>query len=513
LALAVAAYGLGHGALALAAGLIGRALAGAGTADVGGWTVGEISYIGLGAAIVKAGSGIFLAFSEANAARGVGLSVRAGVVAGLLDGGMQGAPPRVLATIAVRVREIEGAVVHGVIASVRSVGQLVPLGLALILVSPRLALGGVLLLLPFALGTAALRRRWRRSHAKAQELVEELHTGVDELIKNLDLFRSYGAGDRVERSILRAGRAARRSDARVEALRAALSGGNEVLGAFALVGAIALAKALALPLGDGTLVAFAAVFFMAYRPLRDLGDARSWLARGAVALEAVDGVATESVGPRETTPAQAWDPTVHIEARGLGAVGHGPRTSFAAASGEMVCIVGPTGSGKTTLLRAMLGLECAAGSLSVSERDVTAAPVGPAGRPFAWVPQEAPLITGTVLENAALWNGDEATSRAALLDIGANRLLALEHTLVGPGGRALSGGESRQLSLARALASGLPVLLLDEPTAGLDRASGLKVLDALERLKGRRTLIVVTHRPEVVALADRVVEVGSSRAA
>ncbi len=342
--------------------------------------------------------------------------------------------------------------------------------------------------------------------------MEELHTGVDELVKNLDLFRSYGAGDRVESSIQRAGRAARRSEARVEALRAALSGGNEVLGALALVGAIALARALSFPLGDGTLVAFAAVFFMAYRPLRDLGDARSWLARGAVALEAIDGVAAEGDSPRDALPAAAWDTTVHH--RSARPWRRRPWTAhqLRGRMGEMVCVVGPTGSGKTTLLRAMLGLEPALGSLTVSDRDVTSAPVGPAHRPFAWVPQEAPLITGTVLENAALWSDDQAAARAALVEIGANHLLAMADIVVGPGGRALSGGESRQLSLARALASGLPVLLLDEPTAGLDRASGIKVLDAIERLKGRRTLIVVTHRPEVMALADRVVNVGSSPA-
>lgn len=501
LSLGVAAYGLGHGALALAAGLIGRALVG--TADVGGWTVGEVSYIGLAAALVKAGAGVFLAFSEANAARGVGLSVRQGVVRRLLGSGAESAAPRVLATVAVRVREIEGAVVHGVIAAIRSVGQLVPLALALIFVSPRLALGGVVLLLPFALATSALRRRWRRSHTRAQELVEDLHTGVDELVKNLDLFRSYGAGQRVEESLRQAGLSARSAEARVEALRAALSGGNEVLGALALVGAIAVARALELPLGDGTLIAFAAVFFMAYRPLRDLGDAKSWLVRGSVALEALDALARKT--ERGASKAVRFESQAPIEARDLGAAGRGPRTSFAISAGQMVCIVGPTGSGKTTLLRTLLGLEPAVGQLKLGGQDLTHAAVGPGHRPFAWVPQEAPLVTGTVLDNAALCGGDAESSRAALEQIGAQRLLELADERVGPGARPLSGGESRQLSLARALATGLPVLLLDEPTAGLDREAGEKVLAAIEGLKGRRTLVVVTHRPEVMALADQVV--------
>jgi ATP-binding cassette, subfamily B, bacterial len=74
----------------------------------------------------------------------------------------------------------------------------------------------------------------------------------------------------------------------------------------------------------------------------------------------------------------------------------------------------------------------------------------------------------------------------------------------------VSGGERKWIALARALATGLPVLLLDEPTAGLDRAAQGRVLNALARLRGERTIILVSHQVEVVALADRVVEVGTT---
>jgi len=66
------------------------------------------------------------------------------------------------------------------------------------------------------------------------------------------------------------------------------------------------------------------------------------------------------------------------------------------------------------------------------------------------------------------------------------------------------------VAIARALATGLPVLLLDEPTAGLDALSQERVLDALAALRGKRTVILVTHRPEPLALADRVVEIGEA---
>ncbi len=517
LAASIGAYAIGHGATAFAAGLLGRALArqgGGGLVGPWGWSLPTVCYLGLTATLVKASSSTFLAFFEAIAGGLVGCSVRGRATRRLLERGVHDSAPRVLATIAVRIREVEAASVYGVLVGIRAAAQLVPLALALIFVSAPLALLGIVALLPFALGLSMLRRRWRAASEHAQGLVEQLHSGVDDLVKNLDLWRSYGAGRAIEQEVASSGERAARASARVDAGRAALSGSNEVLGALALLGGIAIAAKLGFPLGDGRLVAFAAVFFMAYRPLRDLGDARAWRIRGAVALERLEELVDAELlsPPREREQSSSAASPAPVLARlslsGLGAGTHGPETSLSVERGEMVGLVGPTGSGKTTLLRTLLGLEPARGSALYAERDITGAGVGPGERPFAWVPQDAPLVTGTLLDNVALCGGDEQTARAALEQIGAATLLdALGDTTIGPGGRALSGGERRLVSIARALASGLPVLLLDEPTEGLDAAAQQRVLDVLSRLKGQRSAIVVTHRPEVAAVADRVVAI------
>src|SRR5262249_15539215 len=132
-------------------------------------------------------------------------------------------------------------------------------------------------------------------------------------------------------------------------------------------------------------------------------------------------------------------------------------------------------------------------------------------RPFAWMPQESPVLSGDLEANLLGERDGTSALRDVLESIGAGQLAACEGEALGRAGRAVSGGERKGISLARAIATELPVLLLDEPTAGLDRASEARVLEALSLLRGRRTVILVSHQPEVVSIADRVIEIGTTR--
>ena len=151
----------------------------------------------------------------------------------------------------------------------------------------------------------------------------------------------------------------------------------------------------------------------------------------------------------------------------------------------------------------------------------TPSPPGPASRPFVWVPQDAPLLADTLAGNltlgaasdagaagpAAAVDADRAAEEAlqGLRAFGAGHLAgALAASRLGAGGRAVSGGERQWIALARAIATRQPVLLLDEPTNGLDAESQRKVLEAIAALRGHRTVLLVTHRPEPLAVADRV---------
>src|SRR6185295_7864523 len=104
---------------------------------------------------------ILLTYNEARLAGRVADSGRERAVSALLHFGLHDAAPRVHATIAVRLRELEASAATGILGGVRAIAQLVPLALALIALSPPLAIAGALGLVPFTVGLAALRRRWR----------------------------------------------------------------------------------------------------------------------------------------------------------------------------------------------------------------------------------------------------------------------------------------------------------------------------------------------------------------
>ncbi len=186
--------------------------------------------------------------------------------------------------------------------------------------------------------------------------------------------------------------------------------------------------------------------------------------------------------------------------------------------GEIIALVGPSGEGKTTMLRIILGIVTALGGkvyASVSGEELE---LGKQTRSIiSYVPQGNTMMAGSVLENMKLIKQDategeirEALDTACIGDFIDNLQDGLEHVL-GESGLGFSEGQNQRLSIARALLKDSPVLLMDEATSALDVATERKVLDNIMKKNPKKTVILTTHRPTVLAMCDRVYRIADKK--
>ncbi|MDZ5457234.1 type I secretion system permease/ATPase [Azohydromonas lata] len=186
--------------------------------------------------------------------------------------------------------------------------------------------------------------------------------------------------------------------------------------------------------------------------------------------------------------------------------------------GERVAVIGRIGSGKSTVLRVMAGLyEPTQGRVEVDGIDLRQMDRADFRMQLGFVSQEPRLFTGTLRENVVL--GRPGVDAVALTEVakltGLDRLVESHpqgwELQVGEMGALLSGGQRQLVALARCLVTRPRILLMDEPTSSMDAQSEAAFLRQLTAAAGDRTLIMVTHRPAVLDLAQRVVVIDAGQ--
>jgi thiol reductant ABC exporter CydD subunit len=181
------------------------------------------------------------------------------------------------------------------------------------------------------------------------------------------------------------------------------------------------------------------------------------------------------------------------------------------APGRVTGLAGPSGVGKSTLLHLILGLVTPeSGRVLIDGRDLADLDLETWRALIAWVPQKPFLVAGTVAGNIRLGRLGASDAEVATAAERARLDVPLDRQ-VGVRGTALSGGQVRRLAVARALVRDAPIILLDEPTEGLDADTEQDVLDVLATELSGRTCVLVTHRAAVERLCDSVLTLGEPR--
>ncbi len=271
-----------------------------------------------------------------------------------------------------------------------------------------------------------------------------------------------------------------------------------------------------LTLGAGLFILILSPDF--YLPLRDLGTHYHARAEAAGAAEAIMQILRTPISQLQPSdaPVRIIQPLgIQFDRVTFAFNGDAPNllenVSFTVRAGEKVVLAGASGAGKTTLLDLLMGFhQPTGGKILVNGFPMASMDCAQWRDQMAWVGQQPVLFHGSLRDNIRLGRPEAgeaaiiAAARAAKVLEFADRMPAGLDAPVGEQGRRLSRGQAQRVALARAFLADAPLLLLDEPTAGLDSVNERLVVSAIEALSRGRTVIMVTHRMTNVHSADRV---------
>ncbi len=429
-----------------------------------------------------------------------------------------------LARVDEDVDGVTGAIVDATADLVSSVLKLLVFTGALLLIDWRLALVALLVGPPCWWAARKIAARVRAIARQQRQWEGEVGAVSEEILANTSLVqvhnRQAGELDRFERTV----RGDFASQLQMERARAVLS---PIVSLLELAGVLAVVAAGAWSMAEGritlgALLAFLAYMSQLYGPVRSLsGLAGDIAAAGASAERVIEILDAGASAPASPATGGIVPGAIrgHVAVEGVTFRHPGRKkatlrdASFVIEGGERVALVGPSGSGKSTLVSLLLRFaDPDAGRITLDGHDLRDLDLAALRDTVAVVMQETLLLDAPIRDNIAYGRPDAtdeeivAAARAADIHDFVVSLPDGYDTRVGQRGRALSGGQRQRIAIARAMLRDAPVLVLDEPTTGLDAATARRILDPLRRLMDGRTTLLLSHDAMVVAEADRVVE-------
>lgn len=280
-------------------------------------------------------------------------------------------------------------------------------------------------------------------------------------------------------------------------------------------------------ISPGDFVAFISYLGLLTWPMMATGWVINLMQRGKASLERIGAIL--STRPEIASPpaeaAAGPDRFAHLAVDGVSFAYPGTRKhrvlediSFELTAGQVLGIVGPPGSGKTTLLQLIPRIyDPLKGAIRVNGIDIGRYHPADLRRLMGSVPQEPFLLAGSVADNIRFFGAPPPPERisAVIEAAGLTRTISdfpkgLD-TVVGEKGILLSGGQKQRITLARALLSPAPLLMLDDPVSQVDADTGRRIVDHIHRLAGERSLIVVSHRLSAVRFADTIMTLEAGR--
>ena len=382
-----------------------------------------------------------------------------------------------------------------------------------------LSLVVVAALLAFPLISFSTTKAITRASRKTRKAEGQLANTAQESLSSITVVQAYGLEEHLGERFTSANKKSLKDGVKARRLAARLERGTDVIVGLAtaavMVGGALRVMEGAMTIGD--LVLFTTYLKTTMKPLRDLAKYTGRIARASASGERVADLMDQVSDIQNPAKPRAMERYLgYVEFKDVRTM-YGRNEILKGVDlfikpGEHVAVIGPSGAGKSTLVSLLVRAQDPSwGTVNIDGHPADGLDLTELRRNISLLHQEAVLFTGTIRDNIRMgsFNASESALIAAAQAAGAHDFIEAMpdgyDTVVGERGGTLSGGQRQRIAIARALLRNSPIVILDEPTTGLDPASAAAVMGAIDRLIEGRTALSVTHDAEVAMRATRVV--------